>query len=142
MLTERLKAQLLDRDQTVAALQRSLAALSPDAPPTPAGETDDSLPLPSPPPPRHQQIAAVHDALRRIAEEAICDADDDFTDSRPPSRGTSRSPARSPTRGRHTSPSPSGPRVSSPLRSRSPALADATFATVQAALHKRHLQVN
>ena len=92
------------------------------------------------------EIDAMHEALRRIAQEVINDADNSLADDvGDPELSTSvmrpssplRSASRSPTRGRLRSRSPRR----SPTRARSPGFADTTYSAVHAALNKRQLQV-
>lgn len=145
-MNEKLKTQIAEKDKTVSTMQRTIATLEVKL----SGRDGnlDQVDLGE-----QQEIDAMHEALRRIAQEVISDADQSMLDDvstdpelstsmkrvSSPLRSPARSPARSPNRGRQASLSP-GRR--SPMRSRSPGFADSTFAAVQAALNKRQLQVS
>ena len=88
----------------------------------------------------------MHEALRRIAQEVIADADQTMLDDGGnPELPTSVLRTASPSRGRKSvSPSRgrSPNRMHSPNRARSPGFADSTYSAVQAALNKRQLQAS
>ncbi len=141
IVNERLKIQLAEKDRTVSSLQRTVSTLE-----SRLGE----LPRDAPVDRAQEEMDAIHDALRRIAQEVITDADQAFDDgpvSLPevPTSSSLRSssPLRSVTRtgGGRKSASPSRSRSRSPHRG-GPSFADTTFSAVQAALSKRQLQVS
>ena len=95
-----------------------------------------------------EEVDAMHEALRRIAQEVIADADQSMLDDAgDPELSTAVLRTASPSRGRRSiSPgrarSPKRIASRSPNRARSPGFADSTYSAVQAALNKRQLQVN
>lgn len=139
ILNERLKIQLSEKDRTISTLQRTVSTLE-----SRLGE----LPREAPVDRAQEELDAMHDALRRIAQEVITDADQVYDDGLavlpevPTSSLRSSSPLRSVTRtgGGRKSASPSRSRSRSPQRG-GPSFADSTFGAVQAALSKRQLQV-
>jgi chromosome segregation ATPase len=139
ILNERFKIQLSEKDRTISTLQRTVSTLE-----SRLGE----LPREAPVDRAQEELDAMHDALRRIAQEVITDADQVYDDGPavlpevPTSSLRSSSPLRSVTRtgGGRKSASPSRSRSRSPQRG-GPSFADSTFGAVQAALSKRQLQV-
>lgn len=140
IVNERLKIQLNEKDRSISSLQRTVSTLE-----SRLGELPNEAPVDR----AQEELDAMHDALRRIAQEVITDADQAFdsTDSvalpEVPTSLRSSSPLRSVTRtgGGRKSASPSRSRSRSPQRG-SQGFADSTFAAVQAALSKRQLQVS
>jgi len=139
---EKLRNQLMDKDKSIATLQRTVAMLE-----VKLGRSDDSDRTPEDIGRQERdEIDAMHEALKRIAQEVINDADQSLLDDTGvPELSTSvlrarsplRSASRSPIRGRGRSKSPRR----SPSRAHSPGFADSTYSAVQAALNKRQLQV-
>lgn len=143
VMNERLKVQVTEKDKNIATLQRSVASLETRV--HQGGEiqaVDGGMMLGASPDmdlsiTEREEITSMHEALRRIAQEVIADADqsqlDDVGD---PELSTRMLRASSPLRaakGRRS-------RSASPVRG-PPGFADSTYSAVQAALNKRQLQV-
>ena len=144
-MNERLKVQLTEKDKTVASLQLNIATMAARR----GGGGDDEItavdgaPLYAPAPgadldpTEREEIDSMHEALRRIAQEVIADADqsqlDDVGD---PELSTRMLRASSPIRA-----AKNRPRSRSASPSRNAGFADSTYSAVQAALNKRQLQV-
>ena len=148
-----MKIQLVEKEKTVASLQRMASEQRPLAA---GGEiVSQSVPTLAAPPriedeatrAEREEMEAMHESLRRIAQEVISDADQAaLDDTGEPELSTSMLRSTSPFRSHSPARRSTSPRRgASPRRQGSPArvpgFADSTFAAVQAALNKRQLQV-
>ena len=161
VMNEKLKIQLGEKDKAYGSLQRTVTTLESRIGADHDAEMEKGA-LEEYDKAEREEIDSMHEALRRIAQEVINDCDQSLMDDqagdpelstsviRPssPIRASSASPMRSgrrtPSPRRGTSPrrSPSRSASRSPTRLRSPGFADSTYSAVQAALHKRQLQVS
>lgn len=150
---ERMKLQLQENEKNLSNMQRTIDN-NRDAIIRERIESAQAAPLQLSAVDGSQQplceVDAMHEALRRIAQEVINDCDQSMMDdSGNPELSTSVIRSSSPLRstGRAISPrrasrSPRRSGSRSPTRARSPSFADSTFSAVQAALQKRQLQVS
>ena len=141
IVNEKLKIQLVEKEKTVSNIQKSMVALEERLSSNNMRQAVDMLDAAEDggQPENSQNVEAMHDALRKIAQEVIndCDRMDDISEQeiRSSIYTSHRSTSKSPLRTRSASRSPSRG------RSMSPTFADTTFAAVQAAIHKRSMQV-